>query len=727
MTGRLLWIASSAVALATAVSGAHAQPASLAPRLQDARRASAAGDHTTALRIVDSVATLYPYLPNAIFSRALALGAAGRLDEAERVVRQLGRWDGRYARTALRDSALAPLRERLGAEVARLAERSEVPVARAQLLAVLADRDLVPEGTAWDPATRSVLIGSLNKNKIVAIASDGSVTERVPQGAHGIGSIAGIHVDATRNVLWVASNARYDRATDTTRSTLFSLDARTGALKGRYPAPGQGPHFLNDITTGRDGTVYMTDSRAGAVWRLRPGASALDRFDAIAVASPNGITASPDGRYLFVADGDRLQVVSLPDGATWRLAVPDSFNTAHIDGLAYHEGALIAHHPLSFWRVARYQLDRAHRAIIGRELIESNTSHSRTSTTGEVAGDRYVFIGNSQIDRMNANTLDSTTMEPVHIYSVPLAMKPVGRVAVALSGRDSVALFDAQSLERTATLPVGKNPHEIAVTHDGNRAFVANGRDTSISVISGSPGSFGARQPRVEATWYLPDSIRVHDVVASRDGRTVWAVSGERRLVLALDARTGRVTRRYPLARPGSWMIAHGGRLTTIVVAHLEGGAVTLLDPATGQASVLEGREGEIDAATSVDGSEVWSVNFRNDSLTVFDAATGRVIQRVRSGPQAGRVVFTPDGRSALVVHGGDSTIVAYDVRTKQRRGTVVVPSGPKVIALSPDGRRAYVTHPERGALTVIDVPAMTVLRSVPLPGTPDGVAVLEP
>jgi YVTN family beta-propeller protein len=57
----------------------------------------------------------------------------------------------------------------------------------------------------------------------------------------------------------------------------------------------------------------------------------------------------------------------------------------------------------------------------------------------------------------------------------------------------------------------------------------------------------------------------------------------------------------------------------------------------------------------------------------------------------------------------------------------VIVPAGPKVIAVSPDGRRAYVTHPERGALTMIDVPSMTVLRSVPVAGTPDGVAVLEP
>lgn len=42
------------------------------------------------------------------------------------------------------------------------------------------------------------------------------------------------------------------------------------------------------------------------------------------------------------------------------------------------------------------------------------------------------------------------------------------------------------------------------------------------------------------------------------------------------------------------------------------------------------------------------------------------------------------------------------------------------------DGRRAYVTHP-RGSLTMIDVPSMRVLRTIPLNGTPDGVAVVEP
>ena len=694
----------------------------LGARLQEIRRSSAAGDHARALSLADSLTSLLADHPNVVLARAVALGAAGRTTEAADAVRRLLRWDPRYGRRALEDSALAGVRGLFReTDIERLAERANGPIARGQVWAVLEERDLVPEGTAWDPATASVLVGSLNKNKIVAIASDGTVRDRVPRGSNGLGSVVGIHVDSIGRVLWVASNPRFDQPADTTASALFAFDPSTGAFKARYAAPGAGRHFFNDITSGPDGTVYVTETPAGRVWRLRPGAAALEPF-AVAgeLRGPNGITISADGRQLFVADVDHIQVIPLGGGDSWRLAVPDSINLAGIDGLAFAGGALIAHHPLAFWRIARYLLDPAHRAITRRELFESNTPDSRTSTTGEVAGGQYVFIGNGQIDRMNTRTIDSAGMQPIRMYRIPLRPAASGVVAVALSGRDSVALFDAQTLDRVATLPVGNDPHEIAASPDGRRAYVANAHDTTISVLD------VASAPRVAATWFLPDSIRVHDVAVSADGATVWAASGERQVVLELDAVSGRLRRRFPIERAGGWMLETGGPGGTLVIANLEGGAVTLLAPETGRQTVFPGREGEIDAAATVDGREIWAVNFRNDTLTVFDGQSGGVLHRRRSGAGSERVIFTPDGRSAITVNSGDSTLVVFEVQSKRAAGTVAVAGGPKVIALSRDGRRAYVTHPERGALTLIDVPSMTVLRSVPVPGTPDGVAVLE-
>ncbi|MEX2283632.1 MAG: hypothetical protein WEE89_14200 [Gemmatimonadota bacterium] len=479
-------------------------------------------------------------------------------------------------------------------------------VARATVWAVLAERDLVLEGTAWDPGTQSVVVGSLHKNKIVAIAADGTVRDRVAARSHGLGSVAGIHVDSLRGVLWVTSNRRFDVPSDTTVSALYAFDAATGAFRARYPVSAAGTHFFNDITTAPDGTVYLTDSSAARVWVLRPSAV---RLEVLAVSapfrSPNGITISGDGSQLFIADRDHIRVVSSSDAQSWRLSVPDSIDITGIDGLAFADGALIAHHPGNNARVARYPLGASQRAIVGRELIVANPEDLRTSTTGEVVNGEYVFIGNGQIDRMNAGTIDSATMSPIRLYRVSLRPSETELVAVALSARDSVVLLDAHTLARVATLPVGHNPHEIAAAPDGRRAFIANTGDHSITVID------AVERPRVSATWMLPDSIRVHDVAASADGTLVWTASGEQNLVLGLSAASGTVLQRFPVDRPGGWMLETARPDGTLVIANLEGAAVTLLTPATGIQRSFAARDGEIDAVPTGDARQIWSETSR--------------------------------------------------------------------------------------------------------------------
>jgi DNA-binding beta-propeller fold protein YncE len=389
-------------------------------RMTEVRRAINARDAATALALLDSIRPVAPDHPSVVFLSAHAHGLAGRHAEARADILRLLRWDPRFVQVALRDTTVAALRPEFANldSLVRLAGR---PVSLGSVWATIAERDLVPEGTAWDPATRSVLVGSLNKHKIVAIAPDGSVTDRVPAGASGLRSVVGIHVDSARGILWAASNRRYDVPADSTPSALFAFDARTGAFRSRLAVPGPGPHFLNDVTTGPDGTVYVTDTEAGRVWYAPPGATELRELTALGrVLAPNGITISPDGRVLFVADADHIRALQLTTGATWRLATPDSFSVAWIDGLAFADGALIAHHALAFWRIARYPLDPTWRRIAGRQLLEANTPDGRTSTTGEVVGDDYVYIGNSQIDRMNAKTIDAATMEPVRMYRMRL-------------------------------------------------------------------------------------------------------------------------------------------------------------------------------------------------------------------------------------------------------------------------------------------------------------------
>ena len=392
--------------------------------MAEVRREIVAGNTDRALRLLDSIATVVPDHPNVPYLRAHALGRAGRMTEAAVAIRTLLRRDARYAQLALRDSSVIALRSDFPT-VDSLAAAASRPFNSAEVWATIAERDLVAEGTAYDPATRSVLVGSLNKHKIVAIAPDGSVTDRVPPGTGGVRSIVGIHVDTVRGILWAASNARYDTPADSTPSALFGFDARSGTFRARLPLPVSGPHFLNDVVSGPDGAVYVTDTQAGRVWNARPGDTALKEFTAVGpLIAPNGITISPDGRVLFVADVDHVRAHDLSSGDSWRIATPDTIGVSGIDGLAFAGGALIAHHPLAFWRLARYPLDAGWRRIVGRSLIEANSPDGRTSTTGEVVGTEYVFIGNSQIDRMNLRTIDPATMEPIRIYRAPIVPAP---------------------------------------------------------------------------------------------------------------------------------------------------------------------------------------------------------------------------------------------------------------------------------------------------------------
>jgi hypothetical protein len=387
-------------------------------RLPEVRRLIASGQGQSALQLLDSLAATIPDHPNIPYLRAHAFGSLGRADEAVAELTKLMRLDPRYAQLALRDSSVIALRPRFP-QLDSLVAAVSAPVSTATVWATLGERDLVPEGTAYDPATRSVLLGSLNKHKIIAIAPDGSVSDRVAPGSEGLRSVTGIHVDSARGVLWATSNARYDTPADSTPSALFAFDARTGRFLRRLALPVTGAHFLNDLTTDPAGTVYVTDMRADAIWFASPRDTVLRPFTAAGtVLAPNGITISGDGRTLFIATMDHVRVHDIRSAATWRLQAADGIGLTGIDGLAFVDGALIAHHPLQFARVARYELDPSMRRVLSRTLIDANTADGRTSTTGERFGADYVFIGNSQIDRMNMRTLDAATMDPVRIYRI---------------------------------------------------------------------------------------------------------------------------------------------------------------------------------------------------------------------------------------------------------------------------------------------------------------------
>ena len=97
-------------------------------------------------------------------------------------------------------------------------------------------------------------------------------------------------------------------------------------------------------------------------------------------------------------------------------------NLLGIDGLYWHERALVAIHP-SRQLVARYPLDETGLAVTGVEILESQHPMFRVPTTGVVVEDSLYFIANAQFESFDddGNLWPADRLYEVVVLRAPLS------------------------------------------------------------------------------------------------------------------------------------------------------------------------------------------------------------------------------------------------------------------------------------------------------------------
>jgi sugar lactone lactonase YvrE len=319
------------------------------------------------------------------------------------------------------------------AVASRLASQ-EPQVARSRTAFTLAERDLIPEGIAHDPATDTFFVSSIRKRKVVAVSRDGQVRDFTSEGQDGLWSVLGMKVDAARRHLWVASFAgeslKRTHPEEVGHAGLFQYDLRSGALLRKYTqASPHTKHLFNDVAVSASGDVFVTDSEAGAVRVLRSGADALVALVPERTFSyPNGLVLSEDGARLYVAHFGGISLVDPKTGQLTPVQAPQETPLQGIDGLSLYQGSLIAiQNGLGRGRVARFFFGADPARVERLEVLESgNRLFNDIPTTGTVAGDAFVYIANSQLQRLSPEgelpPLEQLT--PPVLLQVELGEKP---------------------------------------------------------------------------------------------------------------------------------------------------------------------------------------------------------------------------------------------------------------------------------------------------------------
>jgi hypothetical protein len=298
------------------------------------------------------------------------------------------------------------------------------------ILSVIEERDIIPEGTAYDPVSDQVFISCMYKRKIIAIRKDGTYYDFIHEGQDSIWAPMGMEVDAANHKLWVISGkgkqgivTRLKPADPSWEARLYRYDIPSGRLNNIFHTDKNitGEYCFNDLTVSSRGDVYLTESLTNRIFILPAQDDSIHVF-----AQPegytflNGVTLSPDEKTLFISSTESLLRLNIASGNISPIPYQPSISPSPIDGLAFFQNSLIGHQSK---KVSRFYLNEAMDAILHHETIDSIGLDG--STTGELGPNGwYYYISNSQlssgIDYAKMEIMPWDSLEAVVIRKVKL-------------------------------------------------------------------------------------------------------------------------------------------------------------------------------------------------------------------------------------------------------------------------------------------------------------------
>jgi Tol biopolymer transport system component/DNA-binding beta-propeller fold protein YncE len=429
---------------------------------------------------------------------------------------------------------------------------------------------------------------------------------------------------------------------------------------------------------------------------------------------------SPDGRrLLFYSDRssvDQLYTIHVDDGATTQVTRGDAANRAASwmpDGRS-----ILLQSEANGVPSDVHRLDVATGAMT--RLTTSRPQHGAAyaSADGRTIAFQARMGAFWRIWLMNADGSDHRPL------GAPVRTAPDDPlILVSLSAENAVAFISPVTGAFMGTVPVASDPHEIAVSRDRARAFVATTGGRIVGPQS-NPAVVTMIEiaPRQASFLRLNHCSRPHDVRVSSDGTLLWAACAPTHTVVELDVTTGRQRRDWVTGADGGWFVAVTPEGHKAYVPHLEGKRVTVIDRVRGTvAFVLEGgAQSGIDI--SPDGRTAWIVDHEQRRINVVETATDRVTAVVPlDSADFGRVRFTRDGIRVLLGQG--RRIQIFDAATRAPLGRIDLTHDGKVIDVAPDGRRAVVSHPDANRISIVDLDTRETISVIQVGRVPDGVA----
>ncbi|HEY1493921.1 MAG TPA: YncE family protein [Candidatus Solibacter sp.] len=303
---------------------------------------------------------------------------------------------------------------------------------------------------------------------------------------------------------------------------------------------------------------------------------------------------------------------------------------------------------------------------------------------------------------------------------------------LVLSKSDTtLSIVDPVTLKVLARMPSGPDPHEVVASADGKFAYVSNyggGAYNTITVVD-----LVAR--RTLAPIDLGALRGPHGLMFA--GGKVWFTAEAAKVIGSYDPATQKIDLVLGTGQNRTHMIWVSDDLKRLITSNVSSATMTIIDKSAGGRGPGRGAPGGdweetvVPVGRGAEGfdvapgeKELWAANAQDGTISILDLAAKRVSDTLDvSVKGANRLKFTPDGKLVLVSTLGGPELTILDAATRKVVKRVKIGSGAAGIEMNPDGARAYVACTPDNYVVVVDLKKLDVTEHFDAGKQPDGMA----
>lgn len=322
-----------------------------------------------------------------------------------------------------------------------------------------------------------------------------------------------------------------------------------------------------------------------------------------------------------------------------------------------------------------------------------------------------------------------TVLDLVHMAtaaSIPVGEDPVDvavsptrdEVYVVNRGSASVSVIDAVTNRLVATIAVHREPESISVDLKGQRAYVANTGSNNVSILDLAKrreiGAVGVGE-EPEVVRISPDGETL--VVTNRAGNSATVLDVEKLKVRAVIGGCPEASDIAILPDSSKAFVACSGGHQVMAIGLAQPQNPNPSDHTDRLLAFLDVGPRPIHLALKPDGGEIFVSNSGGDTMSEIATNANNVggAYTVGAAPLGG--IVSADNSTLWVSNSRDNTVAAYSIDDGQLVNTVQVGNGPGPLALSGNGFLLLAVDREAGDVSVVRTISYTP-RGQPITGS---------